>query len=266
MANQPPVDESAIAYMRLGWSVIPIRARDKRPNIRWQRFQSIRADTPQIEEWFRRWPDANLGIVTGSISGLVVLDVDPEHGGNDSLRQLESTHGRLPRTVAATTGSGGLHLYFAHPGGVLRNRVAVAKGIDVRGDGGYVVAPPSVHPNGRTYCWRPGQGPADLEPAPLAGWLRELLTDERLSKGHPLEHWRRLAREGVLEGERNASVASFTGHLLWHGVDPDVALELMLCWNRVRCRPPLSDDEVIRTVQSIAHRHEREDRGSDCLE
>jgi hypothetical protein len=68
---------------------------------------------------------------------------------------------------------------------------------------------------------------------------------------YPLSDWRNLVREGVSEGERNATIASFTGHLLWHGVDPDVTMELMLAWNRVRCRPPLEDEEVIRTVRSI---------------
>ena len=201
--------------------------------------------------------------MTGAISGLVVLDIDPKHEGIDSLEQLQHTHGSLPRTLQATTGSGGLHLYFAHPGGIIRNRVGVAIGIDVRGDGGYVVAPPSIHPNGRSYSWRPGHGPADLAPAPLTGWLLGLLISDRLHRGHPLRHWRQLAHDGVQEGERNNSIASFTGHLLWHGVDPDVALELMLCWNRVRCRPPLSDDEVILTVQSIAHLHERGDEAAD---
>ena len=64
-------------------------------------------------------------------------------------------------------------------------------------------------------------------------------------------------RRGVAEGERNNTIASLTGHLLWHGVDPEVALQLLLCWNRVRCRPPLSDDEVARTVESIRRTHVR---------
>jgi hypothetical protein len=72
-----------------------------------------------------------------------------------------------------------------------------------------------------------------------------------------LTYWRKLVADGVTEGERNNTIASLTGHLLWHGVDPDVVLELLLCWNRVRCRPPLPDDEVIRTVDSIARLHQQ---------
>ena len=73
--------------------------------------------------------------------------------------------------------------------------------------------------------------------------------------GHPLAYWRSLVKEGVAEGRRNATIASFTGHLLWHEVDPDVVMELMLAWNQMRCRPPLDDEEVIRTVRSIERTH-----------
>jgi hypothetical protein len=80
--------------------------------------------------------------------------------------------------------------------------------------------------------------------------------------GHSLAHWRQLVREGVDQGRRNATLASLTGHLLWHGVDPAVALELLTAWNRARCRPPLADDEVLRVVDSIARLHEREPGGA----
>jgi hypothetical protein len=76
--------------------------------------------------------------------------------------------------------------------------------------------------------------------------------------GHPLAHWRALVREGVVEGERNSTVASLAGHLLWHGVDAQVAVDLLLAWNSVRCHPPLADEEVARTVESIARLHERQ--------
>ena len=75
--------------------------------------------------------------------------------------------------------------------------------------------------------------------------------------GHPLEHWRHPGREGVEEGSRNSTLASLCGHLLRHGVDPQVALELLLAWNRARCRPPLADNEVAQVVDSIARLHEQ---------
>jgi hypothetical protein len=76
--------------------------------------------------------------------------------------------------------------------------------------------------------------------------------------GRSLSDWRRLVREGVAEGRRNSTIASLTGHLLWHGVDPDMALELLLAWNRIRCRPPLDDAEVAQVVASITRLHDAE--------
>jgi hypothetical protein len=251
--------ESALAYARRGWSVIPLRPRDKRPLIPWARYQHHRADEPTIREWLRRSPDANVGIVTGAVSSLVVVDVDPAHGGDDSLASLERAHGPLPDTIEAATGGGGRHLYFAHPGGLVPNKVGLAAGIDLRGDGGFVVAPPSVHPSGRRYTWRSPERPDRAQPAPMPAWVAALVRERGYRPGHTLAHWRRLVREGVREGERNNSVASLAGHLAWHGVDATVVLDLLLCWNARRCRPPLSEDEVARTVESIMRLHESGD-------
>ncbi|HKJ07721.1 MAG TPA: bifunctional DNA primase/polymerase [Gammaproteobacteria bacterium] len=252
----PSTEQAALAYRARGWSVIPIRRADKRPALPWQLYQEQPAGEDEIRGWFRRWPDANVAIVTGRLSGLVVLDVDPGHGGEESLRALVTEHGRLPATVQARTGGGGRHLYFRHPGGTVHNKVGLAPGIDLRGDGGLVVAPPSVHRSGRRYRWSRGCDPSALKPAPLPAWL---LAIARKGAGHSREHWRRLTQDGVGEGERNSTLASLAGHLLWRGVDPQVVLELLLCWNAQRCRPPLADDEVVRTVESIVRLHEESD-------
>jgi len=202
---------------------------------------------------------ANVAVVTGAVSGLIVLDIDPQHGGGEGLARIERAHERLPGTIEAVTGGGGRHLYFGHPGGVVHNRVALDAGIDVRGDGGCVVAPPSIHPSGRAYAWVPAHAPGEMPLAPIPPWLLVLLREDERRGGHSREHWRALAQAGVLSGERNNTIASFAGHLLWHGVDPEVVLELLLAWNRSRCEPPLPDDEVARTVDSIARLHERAD-------
>lgn len=247
----------AARYYRVrGWSVIPIGAGSKRPLVRWEEYEYRLPTEEEILRWSRNWPDAGVAVVTGSVSGLVVLDMDPRHGGDASLRALERAHGALPPTVEAITGGGGRHLYFAYPGRTVRNQVAVAPGIDLRGDGGYVVAPPSVHPSGRRYTWAAGRAPDAVSLAPLPAWLLHEV-DAAARAGHPPGYWRDLVRRGVGEGERNNTIASLTGHLLWHGVQPEVALELLLCWNRVRCRPPLPDDEVGRTVESITRLHQR---------
>ncbi|MCX8114682.1 MAG: bifunctional DNA primase/polymerase, partial [Burkholderiaceae bacterium] len=106
-------EAAALAYAARGWSPIPIEPRGKRPLVPWLEFQQRIADAEEIAAWFARWPDANVGIVTGRVSGIVVVDVDAQHGGLDSLRALEREHGALPTTVEAITGGGGRHLYFA---------------------------------------------------------------------------------------------------------------------------------------------------------
>ncbi len=248
---------AALDCLGRGWAAIPVESGGKRPLVRWESFQNRLPTKQEVEDWFGRWPEANLGIVTGAVSGLVVLDIDPRHGGADSLKRLETEHGALPETVEAVTGGGGRHLYFAHPGGSVPNKVALAPGVDLRGDGGLVVAPPALHASGRRYAWRAAHRPGDVPLAPMPEWLSTLTRRDKAHSGHPLAHWRALVRQGVAEGERNNTIASLTGHLLWHEVDPEVILELLLCWNRVRCRPPLADEEVARTVESIRHTHLR---------
>ena len=256
-----PCLAAALAYRARGWSVIAVEPRGKRPLVVWRAFQHRVASVSEVEGWYRRWPEANVGIVTGVVSGLVVVDIDARHGGHESLAQLEDVHGPLPDTVEAATGGGGRHLYYAHPdGGLHPNRVAMHPGIDLRGDGGCVVAPPSMHPSGRRYAWVTGHAPDDLPLAALPACFdpAPAPTAAPAHAGHPRAHWRQLMREGVVEGRRNATLASLTGHLLWRGVDPEVALELMLAWNRVHCRPPLPDDEVAQVVHSVSRLHERE--------
>ena len=233
--------------------MIPIEHRGKRPLVAWLDLQSRRATLEEADAWLRRWPHANMGIVTGPVSGLVVLDIDAGHGGAVSLAQLESEHEPLPHTIESVTGGGGRHLYFAHPGEMVANRVGLRQGIDLRGDGGCVVAPPSVHANGRRYAWATGHAPDEAPLAPLPRWVLRIAGTKHT--GHTLPYWRNLVQAGVGEGERNARLASLAGHLLWHEVDPEVVLELLLAWNRVRCRPPLDDAEVASVLDSITRRH-----------
>jgi hypothetical protein len=249
--------KAAIGYLKRGWPIVAVAPRAKRPIVKWEPFQHQLPTEEQVRGWFTRWPDANLSVVTGEVSGLVVLDVDPRHGGEESLAGLESRHGKLPQTIESATGGGGRHLYFAHPGHEVRNRVGIMPGIDLRGDGGTIVLPPSVHPSGKQYRWKRGHAPGDMPLASLPVWLEVPRVAADGPQGHPVAYWRALARKGVKLGERNSTIASFAGHLFWHGVDPDVVLELMLAWNRVRCDPLLSDDEVIDTVHSIEKTHAR---------
>lgn len=162
---------AAKACLARGWSVIPIQPRAKRPIVKWRGFEEKPATEADVDAWFARWPDANAAVVTGRLSGLVVVDVDPAHGGAESLAAIEREFGALPATVECLTGGGGRHLYFRHPGGTVSNRAGLRPGIDLRGDGGCIVIPPSVHPSGRRYAWAKGRSPSETALAALPRWV-----------------------------------------------------------------------------------------------
>ena len=170
-------ESAALAYLARGWSVVIVAPRAKRPIVRWQTFQKRLPSEAQLHRWLEQHPDANLAVVTGSVSGLVVLDVDPRHGGTRSLAAWEREHAALPPTIESRTGGGGRHLYFAHPGRTVRNRVGLAPGLDLRGDGGVIVVPPSIHPSGKAYRWVEGRHPEDLDPAAMPDWLLAIALD-----------------------------------------------------------------------------------------
>lgn len=164
----------ASRLMVRGVNVLPLRERDKRPSESWERWSSeCQLDAlPDPDRWIAdRWPGHNVGAVTGKISGIVVVDLDSE----DAVGELSVQLGELPRTVTAWTHRGA-HLWFAYPSGVrIRNRARLGGiEIDVRGDGGYVVVPPSIHPSGTPYAW--DVSPLELwPPLPVPGALLELL-------------------------------------------------------------------------------------------
>lgn len=146
---------AALSYARRGWPVFPCRPRGKEP-LTAHGFKDATTDPATIRSWWQRWPDANVALATGRVSGLVVLDVDMDKGGLDSLRTLVDRFagGELPEGPAVQTGGGGYHLYFAYPAAPVPCSAGKAgPGLDLRGDGGYVIAPPSVHPSGGRYTW-----------------------------------------------------------------------------------------------------------------
>ena len=144
--NAPPLVRAALAYARRGMPVFPCEPLGKRPLTR-DGFWDASVDAGVVGRWWSRWLAANIGVPTGKRSGLLVLDVDPRDGGAASLTELEGAFGPLPRTTRARTGGGGEHVFFRYPGeagGEVRNSASwVGPGLDVRGEGGYVLVPPS---------------------------------------------------------------------------------------------------------------------------
>jgi len=244
--------DAALKLAAGGRPVFPCVPRGKRP-LTEHGLLDATADRGTIEQWWARWPDANVAIRAGQGSRLVVLDVDGELGA-ESLHDLEHQHGRLPRTASVKTPRGGQHFYFRHPGVEVRNSAGVlAAGLDIRGDGGYVLAPPSVGRNGRWY------EPDELAPvAKMPAWLRERTVESPGGGKAPASasEWIRIVRDGLPDGTRNHGLARLTGHLLRRYVDVDLTAELVQLVNR-RCQPPLPAVAVDRIVDSIASREAR---------
>jgi Bifunctional DNA primase/polymerase, N-terminal/Primase C terminal 1 (PriCT-1) len=206
-------------------------------------------DPAVIERWWAADPNHNVAIATGAPSGIFVVDVD----GTDAeakLRAIEIINGTLPSTVEAITARG-RHIYLKMPPDTdIRNSASkIAPGVDVRATGGYVLAPPSIHPSGRKYTWSVDSANAIAEPP---AWLLSLIASAAAPCATPPSVWHELVTAGVGEGARNDSVARLTGHLLRRYVDPQITLELIRTFNAVRCRPPLTDDEITAIVNSIA--------------
>lgn len=249
--------ESALDYIRRGWPVFPICAHGKMPLIPkdegGQGHHDATLDEKTVRGWWGRWPGANIGLVCSERSGFFVLDVDPKNGGQEALTALQQEHGRLPTTIAAHTGSNGWHIYFRHDPAIGNSASKIAKGIDTRGnDQGYVVAPPSIHPNGTAYRWAKDHGPDEAPIVEAPAWIVEALRKPEITVGAAPDTWRDLYAQGCGEGNRNNAVARMAGYFLRKKIDPYLVLDLVRCWNRDRVNPPLPDGEIETIINSIA--------------
>jgi len=251
---------AALSYARRAWRVLPLHSiRDGHCTCGWQDCGSpgkhprtpnglydATTDPAVIIRWWGRWPNANVGVATGAASGVIVLDVDPRHGGDDSLVDLEQQHGLVPETPHALTGGGGQHLLLAHPGRTVPNKVAIAPGLDVRGDGGLIVAPPSLHASGREYAWDIASHPDDVPLAGVPVWLLTLFDKQQAG----------LRRDGspllVRDGARNDTLFRLSCALRRFGVGEVALVDCVRGINREHCRPPLAEDEVRKIAASAA--------------
>jgi len=233
----PDVPGWATRYLGIGWNVIPV-GRDKRPALgSWKEYQTRRVTEGEIRRWWTERPAAGVAILTGALSGVIVVDADSEEGSR-AVRKLMNGP-----TLEARTGGGGTHYYFRHPGGRVPSLVRFMPGVDCRGDGGYVVAPPSGHPSGGLYSWvNWGTVPAPLPPA-LAARLRSGARRNSVDWG-----------ASVPKGTRDQELTRRAGKLLRAGLTPRETLDVLVAVNAAYCRPPLPAEQVRKIVRSIAAR------------
>jgi hypothetical protein len=278
---------TALAFARHGHAVFPLwwpvtgpdgrtwcacgtdcgRSRAKHPHGRIAPHgpHSATLDSGIIKHWFGYiLPDANLAVATDK---LVVVDVDPEDGGNESFAALVREHGEFPLTWRTLTGGGGEHIIFAcHDGVEIDNVTAkttknppLGPGIDIRARGGYIVAPPSKHISGRPYAWSVDHHPHDVPLAPAPDWLIERLTvavprgssDAAQHEPLPSDEWTKLTRQAISE-YRDMAATRIAGHLFAHGCDYQLVLGLAHSWNSAWCKPPLGYQELKDIVDRIA--------------
>jgi hypothetical protein len=201
-----------------------------------------------ICSWWDKWPDANIGIATGEVSGFDVLDIDPRHDGDTALRKIEKIHGNLPSTPEQLTGGGGRHILFRHQDGITNSTGKLPEGIDVRGDGGYIVGAPSQHASGRAYTWECEALPREVPLADMPEWLLSLIRskDEGRGRHTPFE------AELIPEGRRNTSLASLAGMLRNKGMAENEIAAALYEKNQRCCTPPLPHDEVKKIATSIS--------------
>lgn len=247
-----PLLKYALAYQRLGWSVIPIKPGKKEALIKWAEFQSRRATLAEIARWWRSTPNANVGIVTGLISNLVVVDIDSLVGGEAYIAKF----GKPSNTIMQKTGKPfAHHLLFTHPGDQkYRTMARLWDSLDIRADGGYIVVPPSAHPNGRLYRWAIDPTEMGLDdllelPKELRDELKIERTDGRKSVNE--DGWIQEALFGVEEGYRNDTCAKLTGfYLRLFENDMSRVEEVLMIWNK-RNKPPMDRKEIRQVVASV---------------
>ena len=206
-------------------------------------FKDATIDLEKIGQWWTTFPKANIGIACEP-TGWAVIDVDPRHGGDETLRDLEQQYGPLPDTVRQVTGSGGQHIVFTYPFGGAPTVAGIRPGIDTRARGGYIVGAPSAHVSGNAYAWE--VAPGEMPLAELPHWFRDLLTTrtERQRTDEP--------GAVIPEGRRDETLASLAGSMRARGHTKEEIAAALLVTNRDRCVPPLDERDVRRIAWSIS--------------
>ena len=240
--------DAAIEYAtKYNWAVFPCSARTKKP-LTPHGCKDAKKDVGAIRAWWTKWPDASVGVATGSISNLIVIDedLDEEKGlnGYEEVSTWERINGALPETVLCITGRGGYHLYYKYEGNDIRNRAGILDGVDVRGEGGYVIAPPSMHPNGTEYQWEyaPDEMPLTEVDSTVKRFLfwgkqKENTADFKLPDRIP-------------SGERNDTLFRLACSMQAQGLPDAAIMAAMEQTNQSACEDPLGDEELENIINS----------------
>ena len=240
----------ALAYAKRGLAVFPLIPKDKKP-LTANGFKDATTDPTKIKEWWSIHPDANVGIATGQISGgLVVVDMDVDKekgkdGYHTFMKWCDDNFLMLPDSWLSITGRGGYHLCFrsAFP---VSSRIGWLEDVDVRADGGYIVAPPSIHPNGTKYEWE--QSPAEYELIDTSDTDVEFVMNSIIvsnkTSNEPLK-----VPDEIPEGHRDEFMFKLACKYQAMGMSDEVMLVALMAENNLRCKPPLTEKEIKRKVK-----------------
>lgn len=259
--------EAAVAYAESGLAVFPIQPRGKRPNVK-HGVNDWTDDPEDVRAWWSAHPSDNIGIACGQPSGgLLVLDFDVdeerEKDGMATLSEWERVHGDLPETAVAITGGGGMHYLYRTDRTNIHPSVNQELGVDVRCDGSYIVAPPSVHPSGRRYEW---QDPPDETPiATATGAVYDFLDHVQRNGGQDetrKDNGKFRLPDKIAKGARNPTLFKYASHLRSIGRSDEEILASVMGVNAMRCEPPMDSREVERICRS-ACRYEQGDGVDD---
>ena len=259
--------ESAVYYSSKGLSVIPTHsilkdgscdcgnkecgAKGKHPRLNWRKQIKDRLSDEELELWWRKYPNSNVGIVTGEISQVIVIDIDGEKGLK-SLKEIGLTLDTMPPTPTARTGGGGYHLYYRYVKGAIKTRVNVLEKVDIRADGGIVIAPPSLHQSGKNYKWLKGKS---LDDIPIADFDFSLLSKPDGVVIRKSAEWYIKILDGVAEGGRNEAATKLVGRWARSGLSQKEIRYFLFDWNS-RNMPPLEESELDTVIESIYSKEE----------
>jgi len=249
--------DCALSYAQRGWSVLPVHTPDgnkcscgkncgspgKHPRIlEWQK--NATTDEAKIRQWWAQWPTANIGI-NPRPSGLLVIDIDPRNGGDDTWHELKIKYGLSDQTVTSLTGGGGTHLLYKSNGADYKAlKVSLGDGVDVQRGDKFIVVPPSLHASGKTYEWELSGHPDDIETLSISPSLLSILIKEGQDAIAPP------IQETIERGKRNSELTSLAGTMRRRGME---APEILVALEEVnkRCVPPLTHDELVQIANSV---------------